>query len=51
MKKLSFHEWKSRQVDEDSRKAGVQRYYRTRDWYYSAYGIYAQQFDKIINKV
>jgi len=39
-KKLSFTEWKARQVDADSSAAGVWRMYRERQWYHTAYGKY-----------
>ena len=38
-----FHQWKSEQVKADSEKNGVFRFYRLRDWYFTAYGAYCQK--------
>lgn len=43
---MPFHQWKDKQVEEDSKKHGVLRYYRMREWYWKAYGNYCNQCRK-----
>lgn len=40
---LPFHKWKDEQIKKDSEAQCVMKAYRSRDWYYTAYGAYCNK--------
>ena len=40
---MPFHKWKAEQVKADSVSNGVTLFFRSREWYWTAYGTYCKK--------
>jgi hypothetical protein len=38
-----FYQWKDEQIEKDSKKYNVVRYYRCQEWYWEEYGKYCNK--------